>query len=129
MLAVMKSMRRTDLLVEAHLAEGEVDEALKTLRQEKGFGWGWADLEIKVAKAAEAVRPNAALGIYTRRAESLIQTGGRASYQEACALLKRVKAIRAAAGQGDEWGAYVAALRERNTKLRALKEELEKAGL
>jgi hypothetical protein len=51
------------------------------------------------------------------------------NFQAACSYLEKVRALYEKLGEGETWTDYMAALREQNRNLRALKEELVKAGL
>jgi uncharacterized Zn finger protein len=119
------------LLAEIYLEEGEIDRALETLGQVMASRWGWGggELAIRIAQAAEESRPRAALQLYAQQAEGLIRTRGRGNYATAATYLARVRALYRALGEPGAWEAYIAALREDHRRLRALKEELGKAGL
>ena len=84
---------------------------------------------IRVAQAAEADHPHAALEIYRSRAERAIAARGRASYQIAAEHLLRVRALHRRLGEEVTWNRYIAHLREDHRRLRALREELDIAGL
>ena len=60
---------------------------------------------------------------------TLIAQQGRQNYQQACRLLARVRALYERLGEGETWVRYIADLRERNRRLRALMEELAAAGM
>jgi hypothetical protein len=62
-------------------------------------------------------------------AEKLIEARGRDNYAAAAGALVQAKGLYEGLGQNEEWEAYIATLKERNSRLRALEEELEKAGL
>jgi len=62
-------------------------------------------------------------------AEKLIEARGRDNYAAAAGALVQAKGLYEELGQNEEWEAYIATLKERNSRLRALEEELEKAGL
>ncbi|HVC34925.1 MAG TPA: SWIM zinc finger family protein [Chloroflexota bacterium] len=134
--AFLQEAREGALLIRIYLDEGQIDLALDAVEA------GWADgppltggyllatsLALVVAQAAEASRPRAALAIYQQRVERLIALRGRVSYQAACDLLKRVRAIHETLGETDAWTRYLADLREQNRNLRALKDELAAARL
>jgi uncharacterized Zn finger protein len=130
-----------EMLIHIHLREGEIDEAIGALKSQRrpdlaspGPGWGYdsdhsSSLELEVAKAAEKARPKVSLEIYRKRAETLVRGGGRASYQEACKYLRKVRALYCDVGEAERWDKYLAQVRDKNQRLRALKEEMSKAGL
>ena len=121
------------LLTEIHLEEGEVDQALETLEQLRalGRGWGWAGgpLRIQVAQAAEESRPREAIRLYMEAIERLIAARGRSSYTEAATYLVRVREVYHRLGERETWETLIAGLKEQNRRLRALQEELNRAGL
>ncbi|MFC2036949.1 hypothetical protein ACFLYD_03120 [Chloroflexota bacterium] len=82
-----------------------------------------------MAQAAEADHPHAALEIYRSRAERLIAARGRANYQIAVEHLLRVRALHRRLSEEATWNTYIARLREDHRRLRALREELDIAGL
>jgi hypothetical protein len=121
------------LLPRIHLDEGEIDEAIEAVTPAKRGGgdfdgWGGA-MELEVAKAAEKLRPRFALACYRKQAESLIRTGGRPNYKSACGYLKKVRTIYRDEGEPEQWGRYLAQLREQHHRLSALKDEMAKAKL
>ncbi len=117
------------LLTDVYLEEGEIDLALKTVKQRKpGFLRG-AEQLVRVAQAASETHPQSALDIYRQQAERLIEARGRENYQGACEHLVRVRDLYRRLSQEPAWTGYVAELRERYRRLPALKEELSKAGL
>jgi len=61
--------------------------------------------------------------------EALIATQGRERYATAAGYLARVRALYQRQGQEAEWQRLITSLRERHKRLRALKDELSKAGL
>ena len=120
----LEAVGRWDLLVEIALEEGEVQKALEYLPRDR-----WGSHELKVARAAESVEPQAACEIYNRRIERLIAARGRSNYREAAGFLKRVKALSEVPGAGIGWEPYLADLRRRHARLPAFKDELDRAGL
>ena len=84
---------------------------------------------IRVAQAAEADHPRAALGIYRQRAEWAIAARGRANYQVAASYLLQVRDLHHRLGEEVTWETYIVRLREEHRRLRALQDELNKAGL
>lgn len=113
------------LLVRIHLAEGEIDQALDLV----GPGQPHRGMQIEVAQAVEQTRPAEALQLYRQQAERLIDQRGRDSYRQAAAYLLKMRALYRQLDQEKAWTAYIAGLRERHRSLRALREELDDAGL
>ena len=117
------------LLTDVYLEEGEVDLALKSVKQGKPDFLHGADRLIRVAQAASETHPHASLDIYRQQAESLVEARGRRNYRQACEHLMKVRDLYRRLSQEAVWTGYVAELRERHRRLRALKEELSNAGL
>jgi uncharacterized Zn finger protein/catechol 2,3-dioxygenase-like lactoylglutathione lyase family enzyme len=128
---------RTTLLIEIALDEGDIDKALALVKsQEKrdrvgifNYGFGSRDMALVVARAAEEMRPREAIELYRQHAEQLIAQRDRKRYQAACDYLARMRTLYKKLGEDEQWTSYITALREQNRNLRALKEELAKAGL
>jgi uncharacterized Zn finger protein len=132
-------------LIDIHLEEGEVAEAIAALKQAEkpskrgkpgydyGFGYGWAaasgEYDKRVAAAAEAEFPDESIRLYRRQADRMIDHRQRPYYQEAAKYLARVKALLEANGRTEEWTALIADLRDQHKRLRALREELDALGL
>jgi uncharacterized Zn finger protein len=128
----LKKKKYTHVLVQIYLKEGDIDQALELMKSEReyGFGYGYGfGMKFEVAKAAEKTRPEAALEIYRKYAEQLIEQRGRTHYVEACRYLKKVLDLYQRLGQGTTWTRYLAQLREKHTGLRAFQEELARAKL
>jgi uncharacterized Zn finger protein len=86
-------------------------------------------LRVRVARAAEATRPAEAIGLYLKEVDALIAAQGRERYATAAEYLARVRDLYVRQGQQAEWQRLIASLREQHKRLRALKDELSKAGL
>lgn len=133
--------RHTTLLIEIALDEGDIDRALYLLKgmakkdsygytYNEGYGYyGFGDIALQVARAAEETSPREAIELYRQRAERLIAQRDRQNYQQACTFLAKMRGLYEKLGEDDSWTSYVTALREQNRNLRALKEELANAGL
>jgi uncharacterized Zn finger protein len=132
-LAKLDQSRQHHLLVEIYLDEREIDLALKALeeaRKSAKYRWDYPyGLELEVAKAAEAGHPREAIRLYMRAVEQLIDQRGRENYVEAAVFLKTVRALYERLGEQEVWQELISGLKERNRTLRALKDELHKAGL
>ena len=115
------------LLVEIALEEDDVLRAVELLPKVKG--WYSRDFELRVARAAEKELPRAAFEIYCRRAEALIDQRGRQNYAAAADLLLRVRDICDAQNDRETWANYITEVRKKYPTLRALQDELTKAGL
>ena len=127
LLAALDPVRQASLLLTIALDEGDVDWALTIVSHPGALLT--SEALIRVAQAAEADHPRAALEIYRSRAERAIAARGRASYQIAAEHLLRVRALHRRLGEEATWNRYIAHLREDHRRLRALREELDIAGL
>lgn len=119
-------------LTEIHLFEDDVTAALESLQQaEEQQQAFYAYLpRLEVAEAAEANHPQEAVRLYLAGAEKRINARGRENYQEAAKLLARVKKLyEKRLADGRVWGQLIQRIRAENRTLRALKEELDRAGL
>ncbi|MFL5663814.1 MAG: glyoxalase, partial [Ktedonobacteraceae bacterium] len=128
--------RKTYLLIQIALDEGDIDKAITMVQAEQQpnyrYGYIYSGVPIlapEVAKAAEETRPHAAIKIYQQEAEKLINVRGRENYQTACSYLTRIRTLYEKINASDQWTNYITGLRDHNRGLRALKEELAKAGL
>lgn len=120
-------------LTELQLEEGEIDDALETVervsdRADPQYSAALT-LRLKVAAAAEAARPEAAIALYTAAAESYVGVRTRQYYGRAAELLTRVRDLYRAHDQGDAWQALIKRFREDYRRLSALQDELAQAKL
>ncbi len=128
LLSELEARKLGHILLEIALDEGEVARALELLSQSRS-GWHGINYELRVAQAAEAEYPQAALEIYRRRAEQLIAAHGRDNYRSAAELLSRARDIYRRQNAESTWQSYITALRQNNRRLPALQDEFKKAGL
>ncbi len=139
-LAFLEQAQNTALLIQIALDEGEIDNALRLLKsiaRKDGYGYTYSSgyayssftIDLDVARAAEGTRPREAIQLYQQRAERLIAQRDRKNYQTACTYLTKMRSLYEKLGEQETWTRYVAALRDQNRNLRALKEELTNAGL
>jgi uncharacterized Zn finger protein len=119
------------LLTEIYLKEGQVDQALASVKRVASGMWGMyhSPLLIRVAQAAESSRPQESIRIYVDAAKRLIQARGRDNYTTAANYLARVRKLYQHLGDEQIWQALIADIRKQNSSLRALKEELNRVGL
>ena len=125
LLKQLQTNHRTDLLVRIHLDEGRLDDALKLVNGKNYFGWPNVDLE--VAKAAERVRPKAAIDIYRNQIDRDLRSRGREGYREAAKLLKRLRRTHENAGDPESFSKYMDGLRQKHARLRNFWEEVQAA--
>jgi uncharacterized Zn finger protein len=131
-LSRLDTEERHRLLVEIYLDEGEIDRALETLaRWQTASRWVRAAdrLSVQVARAAEREQPRAAIRLYVEAVADLIARRGRGNYAVAAAHLIRVRDLYRRLGEETAWEALISGVREKNPRLRALKDELNRSGL
>src|SRR6266487_885578 len=141
LLAFLEQAKNTTLLIQIALDEDDIDHALQLLKgtvKKDRYGYtyiesygyyGYSNIALEVARASEETRPHEAIELYQQYAERLIAMRERKNYQAACTYLVKVRALYEKLGESEAWTSYIAALREQNRNLRALKEELANAGL
>ncbi|MBN1656956.1 MAG: hypothetical protein JXA93_01070 [Anaerolineae bacterium] len=127
LLARLDPHRHASLLITIALDEGDVARALDLVSQPRVY----CDpgTLVRVAQAAEVEHPLAALKIYYDQAERAIAGRSRAAYAVAAERLARVRDLHRQLGEESLWQEYIARLRNEHRRLRALKEELDRAGL
>ena len=129
LLAQWAAGRQYGLLTDVYLEEGEIDLALKSVRQRRpAFSHGDHRL-MQVARAAAETRPQASLEIYREQAERLVEARGRDNYHQACVHLAKVRDLYRRMSQESAWTDFMAGFRERHRRLPALQDELGNAGL
>ena len=124
--------RSPGLKVLVHLEEGELDDAIAAARrrgQNLYYHYEDVDVPLRVAEAVAQERPDAALAIYLRRVEDLIEYRGRENYQIAAVLLSRMRAIYDEQDRFEEWRTLIDRLRSENYRLPAFQDELDRADL
>ena len=114
------------LLIEIYLQEKHVESALAVLKTDWGRRCGH---KLDVAKAAEKEHPREAKELYREAAEGLIEHRNRESYKSACGHLRKVRELSKRLHENGTWDEYLSGLRDRYRPLRALREELDRAGL
>ncbi len=132
--------RYTGLRIEIYLAEENVALALQTLKEARrasgqgsiGYGgyWGYDQpLHIRVAQAAESEYPDEAIEIYLHTVNRLIAARGRNNYATAAQYLLRVREIYNNSDKSAEFSQLIKKIREDNSRLPAMQDEFDKAGL
>ncbi len=127
LLAMLHPMRQAWLQLAIALDEGDVPWGLE-IAARAGPLVG-AEALLRLAQAAEADHPRAAIEIYRSGAERGIATRCRAGYKAAASFLLRVRELHRQLGEEAAWRAYISRLRDEHRRLRALREELDRAGL
>ena len=117
------------LIIEIHLDEGEIDQALQRLKGYREPAYFGDSTRLAVARAAEKARPQAALEIYRNHAVDLIESQGRRNYHDACKYLKKVHGLYDTLGKSADWTKEADRLREKYNRFPAFLDELKKARL
>jgi uncharacterized Zn finger protein len=86
-------------------------------------------VRLEVARAAAPDHPREALALYKEEAAALIHARNRTTYAAASAHLRTVRDLYLRLGEEPQWTRFIAGLREQHRALRALREELLRAGL
>lgn len=66
---------------------------------------------------------------FLNQAQRLIDRRGRGNYAEAATYLRKIRNLYENLGKQDDWQIQITSLRQENRALRALQDELIKAGL
>ena len=118
------------VLTQVYLHDDEPDEALKLVYLPREDWRGrQARMRLVVADAVAETRPEEALQLYLDAATDLIEQRGRSNYAEAAGLLLKARAIYRRRGKSEDWALLIGEFRETFKSLRALQDELKKAGL
>jgi uncharacterized Zn finger protein len=113
--------------VEIALYEQDIDWTLTLLP--KLQGWNRAEQTLKVAQAAEKLKPEAAIALYRTIIADVIARKNRSAYQAAVQYLKILKSLHESLQQPANWQNYIQKIRTPYPTLRALQAELTKAKL
>lgn len=119
------------VLTQVYLMEKAWDQAWKTLakvQQSKDAAW-YRTLAYEVAQKTRQASPERAIPIYMEAARDLINRRNRGSYAQAAELLVEVREMYRRMGDLPGWEELIAGLRAHLKSLRALQDELNKAGL
>jgi uncharacterized Zn finger protein len=109
------------LLVEIFLHEGDSDAALAEANSGGCTGGAWTQL----AQACEKDHPQDAAAIYRNSIDRIVDQKKNRAYDEAAALAGKIKALMQRAGQGDEFVAWLEALREKHKAKRNFMQRIE----
>ncbi|PSN12929.1 hypothetical protein C7293_18155 [filamentous cyanobacterium CCT1] len=113
-------------LLDIALLEQDWDLALNYLKQLRFNKWAHQE---RVAQAIQSDRPKEAIALYRELVEAAIAQRGRDNYRQAARHLKAIQRLSKNIKRQADFSQFVQQLRDRNKSLRALKEELDKAGL
>lgn len=123
-LAKRGSRQERWLLIEIHLVEGDVDQALVEARKDGCPDFLWR----QIAPACEAGLPRDAIGIYRMLIEQSVRSANNRAYADAAGMIRIVGRLHAGLGSQAEFAAYTEDLRVRHKAKRNFMRELEAAG-
>lgn len=86
-------------------------------------------LRVTALKPVEKEAPELLLPFYHQAVERYVLQKNRDGYKAAAKLLKRLAKLYARLKKGERWALFIAAFASRNSRLRALQEELRKGDL
>jgi uncharacterized Zn finger protein len=131
LLDFLQTSGNTGVLIYVAIDEGEIDKALELVKayQKQPQGYDHNKPVLAVAKAAEGTRPHMSIEIYQQHIERLIEQKNWAGYHEACEFLLKVRALYEKLNEHETWTNYITQLRQRYSRLRSLKTEMEAANL
>ena len=118
----------TEVLIDIAIAEKQPDEVLRWYDRRKprsrGWDWGWPT-EDRIAEAVVARYPQRAVAIWKQLAEAQIALTKPKAYDVAADYLRKVGRVLKQQGKGQDWQAYLAALRQANERKRRFVETLD----
>ena len=111
----------TGILIELAIAEKKPDEVLKwydyASRRKGGLGlYDFLVDSTEVAEAIKSAHPDRAIVIWRETAEEQIARVSTSGYEAAIPYLRKMKNALIQAGRKQEWEAYLASLREQNSR-------------
>lgn len=114
------------ILIDIAILEKDGDRALDLLKRSTDSRFSY---RLRVAEAVEKSQPREAINLYQGLIEKAIAERNRSSYQTAAGYLKKVKALYKAIKAQNDWQLYIQKIRTSYPTLRALQDELNRAGL
>jgi uncharacterized Zn finger protein len=121
-----------DVLLELALEEKRPDDVLRwydASRRDRREGHAWYGDDHPEARVADAVaqtHPDRAAEIYRKIIEANIARTSPSAYEAALPFLRKLRALLDRTGRADEWGRYLARLRETERRKRRLMEVLDR---
>jgi uncharacterized Zn finger protein len=91
--------------------------------------WSRVTYRQRVAQAVEKTQPQEAIALYKPLVDQAISGRNRDNYRIAAQYMKRMQGLYAALRSPADWQAYVKQIRAQHPTLRALQDEMNKAGL
>jgi uncharacterized Zn finger protein len=131
----LKEKKQYPALIRVYLHDQEWDAAWETFEQQgtppRGSRevWNYLHLDFEIAKRSHADRPQKAIPVYIKYARAEINQRNRDHYRSAAELLGIVRTLYRQTGNESSWTDLIAGIRAEFKPLRALQDELNKAGL
>jgi uncharacterized Zn finger protein len=124
------------ILAQVYLYDEEWDAAWQTLEQipkrsPQGI-WGWVGspgFDLEVAARSKEARPHKAIPIFIKYARQQIEGRKREHYSQAASYLSTVRDLYKQIDEQDAWRELIQGIRDEFRRLRALQDELKRAGL
>jgi uncharacterized Zn finger protein len=123
------------LLLEIYLDEKDLVRAIDVFNQHLLRGQGlfkdihYTLLDLRLASEARHKHPLIALKIYQDAVQELVEERNRENYQKACDYLKLIRSIYKDLQQEEGWEIYFKTFMQAFRRLKALKDEIQRAGL
>ena len=110
----------TQILIRLAVSEKKPEEALKWYDHEHHNGGGYHlsdfSLDAEVAEAVRSTHPDRAIAIWKKIAEQHIARVKASGYEAAAPYLRKVRNTFIQTGRKPDWEAYLASLRQRNSR-------------
>jgi uncharacterized Zn finger protein len=123
----LEQSERFDILLQIALEEKEIDNLLPLFQKQPNHAR--FSYTLKVAEAIQQKYPQEAIELYLPLVQRAIDQRSRSTYQEAARYLKQIKALYQSMKALPQWQTYIQKIRTQYPTLRALQDELNKAGL
>lgn len=123
--------RREDMLIMAHLAAEEWDQAWELVSNTKNLTSYryYQPLDVLVADATRQTHPDRAAAVYVKYARDNIDLRTRDAYANAAIILAQARDTYQQTNNQAKWQALITSIRDEFKRLHALQDELRKAGL
>ncbi len=134
-LAWLRNKKHFDVLIKAYLLDEEWAAAWETFekhgqtRPQDAEWWLYDHLDLEIAQRSQKALPQKAIPVYIKYARAHINQRDRQQYHIAAEMLATVRDLYRQTGNEAVWQKLIADIRAEFPKLRALQDELKKAGL
>jgi uncharacterized Zn finger protein len=130
----LENKKHFDVLTKVNLREEEWSAAWETLdKYQAAQGsknmWHYINLDLEVAQRSQKATPGKAIPVFIKYARWHISQRDRKHYQIAADFLSTVRDLYLQVGNVPAWQQLIAEIRSEFPSLRALQDELQKAGL